>query len=74
VADRQIALPQRIAAIGGGEALGDGKAIAEGLERLLQLALRRAICTSQLRSDNGEKWAKVVKFSGAKISMQSNAP
>ena len=35
-----MALPPAIAAIGGGEALGDGEAIAVGLERLLELALR----------------------------------
>src|SRR6202035_1713382 len=37
---RQIALPLRIAAIGGGEALADGEAVAVRLERLVELALR----------------------------------
>ena len=40
VGDRQIALPLRVAAIGGGEALADGEAVAVGLERLVELALR----------------------------------
>ena len=40
VGDRQIALPLRVAGVGGGETLSDGKAVAVRLERLVELALR----------------------------------
>ena len=42
VADGEVALPFRVARIGGGEALADGKAGLKGLKRAGEIALRRA--------------------------------